>query len=133
MTQFTLAGENGRLRVALENCPAGSLSCRATVEIEVPGYRAEGKVWLSRAALAAFASELRACDQSLDGAARLTSDQESLSLTVTYQRRSGRVEVTGAYRQTMVLANELRFGMLTDQSYMAESLLQVEQCVSSLL
>ncbi|HWI63418.1 MAG TPA: TetR/AcrR family transcriptional regulator [Symbiobacteriaceae bacterium] len=126
MNQFALKGEHGHVTIGFEPNTDG----RATVVIENWNYRAMGKVWLSREQLAAFRDELQGTYKTLTGTARLTNTegQSRLSVEVVFDKRGNGV-VRGFYRETPSEENELRFSIVTDQSFVAAALEQLAEAV----
>jgi TetR/AcrR family transcriptional regulator, repressor of fatR-cypB operon len=130
MDKFTLAGETGRISLSFEyvQCGDGGCDCRGTVSIASWGLQAQGKVWFTAADVARFRTQLNACYQALDGAVTFDTYDESLKLAVVFGRR-GQVDIQGSFREPHNAGNELQFRIQSEQSYMGQSLAELDELV----
>lgn len=130
MEKFTLSGETGQVSLSFEyvQCGTNDCDCRGTVSIASWGMQAQGKAWFTIAAVAKFYRELHAAYEALDGSVAFVTYEETLKLAVTFER-GGQVVIAGTFREPHNTGNELQFRIVSDQSYVTQTLEQLAELV----
>jgi hypothetical protein len=136
MHSFTLAGSTGFLTielVELYGCPHqtsyfGGYDTRSRLRLRSHGFSVESLLWLSTGEVFTFYQQLRAAHAQLAGVARFASSEGNLTFALTYLV-NGQVRLAGEYGEFKEEANQLRFEIASDQSYLHQALAELAQWV----
>ncbi len=124
MDQIEFTGEWGFVRLQIEGGTTNSQdgSVRAGLTVQSRSFRAEGKVWLKGADLMALHEGLGQCYKSLEGSYTFAPEAGTLTLTFSFERRTGKVTLSGSYQEANIEGNQLAFSIPTDQSYIGNAM-----------
>ena len=136
MNEFTLKGENGSIRLRLDNVIGvadrpgrqSGYAVFGSIEIHVQSYHVASTLRFSTDRVCEFFDALMKAHDVLDGSARFVSSEHELDLTIEYQKR-GQVCIRGSYQTYPGLATRLTFEIISDQSFIASALSELEEIV----
>jgi len=135
MEEFELKGQNGIIRLGInevfgfpnKTSHFGGYDCILEVEIKVNSYSVKSNFYSTTGELSKFFKKFRMCHAELNGIAEFHSYEENLELTVKYD--FGKVNIFGKYQENLAVDNKLDFDFDTDQSYLKESVNQLEKII----
>jgi hypothetical protein len=90
------------------------------VEIVSSNYSVKGELYISTGELLTFGEQLRACNETLKGTAKLSSSESNPNMDVIFDGL-GHVTVKGSYRERHHEDNELLFELTGDQTYIFQA------------
>jgi hypothetical protein len=103
----------------------GGYDVDAIVKIAAGDFQVKSKFYTSTGEIQSFFSQLLLCNDSLHGNAAFTSYEENLAFVVRYDI-SGQVLITGKFRSNDQRANELRFEIQSDQTFIQSTVKQLQ-------
>ncbi len=133
MEEFKLEGENGIITIGIEKtfgfpnetCFKGGYECVAGIEIKVGSYSVKSNFYTSTGELFRFYEKLKICQIELKGIAEFVSYENNLKLTTKYEL--GKIGIWGKYQENLATDNILEFDYNSDQSYLKNSVEQLER------
>jgi hypothetical protein len=135
---FAIRGENGNyIKVGFsevygfpnETCHWGGYDSRASIEIEVDGFKVVSFFYTSTGQVYNLYQQIANCNSQLRGTAKFLSYEDNLELTANYGL-GGNVEIAGRYSTNSHFINELNFSFATDQSFIDETINQMKLLVA---
>lgn len=129
MDSFKLEGKNGYILVKLvevygfpnNTSFAGGYDVKGSVEIKSSSYSACGELWFSTGEIYNFFSLLKECYQKHYGKVELLTTEANLSMSVDFDKM-GHVYINGKYTERYDEGNKLIFEIISDQSYLQETI-----------
>ncbi len=131
---FTIKGENGNyLRIKILevfNFPAstshwGGYEIRALIQVKSGNFTVSESFYSTSGEIYRFWEAVKATNSSLSGKANYNNFEQNLSFSLIYDK-IGHVEVTGSFSD---YSNELHFEFITDQSFIQNTLLELDLIV----
>lgn len=110
------------------DCEGGYAFLRVDVEVSVPGFSARRSINMVPQDLLGFLSPLRESQLSVSGEPTLTTLEDEFALKLAYAP-NGLVSGDG-YLRDHALGNSLAFVINTDQTFLEETLAQLEELCS---
>lgn len=129
MNEFTIKGEQGFIRIELQNVIGfpeetshfGGYDAEGIVEIKSGNYYVLGELWFTTADVYEFYKQLDNCYRELKGMAVFWNYETSLKLEVVFNHL-GQVILQGYFKEKAHMENELQFEMESDQSFLTSTL-----------
>ena len=131
--EFAIRGESGDcIRIIFtevygfpnETCHWGGYDMRATVKIKTGDFGVSSNFFTSTGEIYNLYQQLKSCNAQLDGVLKFASYEGNLEFTANYGQ-GGHIDLVGRYISNNQYGNELRFGIVTDQSYMSETITEL--------
>ncbi|MFZ1695051.1 MAG: hypothetical protein WAT74_17790 [Flavobacteriales bacterium] len=107
----------------------GGYDARWSVLIKSHGFSAHGELWIATGELIQLCSAMRKSYDELKGSFDWMNSDEELRLKFKFEPR-GIVIVSGTYRQYRGTFDRLDFEFDTDQTFVNETLLDMERLIS---
>jgi|ERR1035437_1175800 hypothetical protein len=131
--EFFLKGENGHLHLKIMNvynfpdktCYWGGYDTNSIIEINSSNYSVRGYVSISTGEIYNFYVKFKDCYEKLAGEAYLRSYEQNLELKVVFDG-FGHAKIQGRFKENHSLNNILEFTILTDQTYLKQTLISLE-------
>ena len=136
--QFALRGEAGNyisfLLTEVYGFPAktsflGGYEVRATADIKVGTFRAKADFATSTGEFYQLFQDLTSCNERLAGSVQYTSFERELEVTAQYDV-FGNVGILGIFQPSSQSGTLLEFVMQSDQTFVKETLIQLEKLVN---
>ena len=136
MESFEIKGDNGFLKIEIKEVFGfpnrtshfGGYECRADIHIKIPSYQVEGNFYTSTGEIFKFYNELEKCQIVLKGKAEYSTMENNLEMIIKYNDL-GRTEISGRFQQYMDAVNCLEFEINSDQSFIKNTLDELEVIV----
>ena len=136
MESLKLGGNNGYVQIKLTEVygfPAntsfmGGYDAKGIVEIKSSNYSVCGELWFSTGEIYKFYTILNECYQKLNGKVELLTTEANLNMAVNFEKM-GHVRVCGQYKERHDEDNKLIFEIFSDQSYIKETLISLNNFV----
>jgi hypothetical protein len=136
MEEFTIAGKDSFLTIALvevlgfpdDTSHWGGYDTRAGIHIQVGGFSVNSTFWTSIGELYELYQQLRVCNESVKGIVRFESYEHQLEFTAQYTP-DGQLILEGVFSEFIDSNNKLIFTIITDQSYIQSTLVEMQKLV----
>ena len=137
MIEILIYGENGNyLKINTQKifdfpettCPFGGYDTESSIEIKASSYNVKGLVWISTGDLYFFYEKLKKCYENLRGEAQLSSYENNLVSVLTFDK-FGKATLKGKFIEKHHENNLLEFEIISDQSYIKSTILQLEKMI----
>jgi hypothetical protein len=133
LEKFELSGEDGKILIDINKVYGfpektshfGGYDCILGIEIKVNSYLVKSYFSSSTGELFEFHERLKKCHSDLNGIAKFVSYERNLDLSVKYD--FGKVIIYGKFQKYLSIENILSFEFYSDQSYLRETVEQLEQ------
>ena len=131
--EFAIRGESGDcIRIIFtevygfpnETCHWGGYDMRATVKIKAGDFDVLSNFFTSTGEIYNLYQQLERCNTQLEGVLKFASYEGNLEFTINYGQ-GGHIDLVGKYIPNNQCDNELRFSIVTDQSYMSETITEL--------
>lgn len=134
MEKITLQGEENYLNITFEEvygfpkstCSWGGYEVRSTLKIKSGNFQVASTLWTSTGELNDFFQQLKECNRNLKGIAKYKSYEGNLKLSVTYDTITGHVNIIGEFSEQNMLNNNLRFHIISDQTFITKTIQDFE-------
>ncbi|RSK50033.1 WapI family immunity protein [Hymenobacter rigui] len=136
MEEFTIAGKDSFLTIRLvevlgfpdDTSHWGGYDVRAGIYIQVGGFSVNSTLWTSTGELYELYQQLRVCNESVKGTVRFESYEHQLEFTAQYTP-AGQLILEGVFSEFIDSNNKLIFTIITDQSYIQSTLMEMQKIV----
>ncbi|MDN3494213.1 hypothetical protein QMA06_15945 [Winogradskyella sp. APC 3343] len=136
MEEFELKGQDGFLIIRINEVFGfpnrtshfGGYDCVVGIDIKVGGYNVRSQFYSSTGELFDFYEKIKKCQTELNGLAEFNSYESNLELTVKYI--FGKVSIWGKYQENLATDNIMEFDFNSDQSYLKNTVEQLNQIVN---
>ena len=136
MNEFTIKGEQGFIRIELQNVIGfpeetshfGGYDAEGIVEIKSGNYYVLGEMWFSTGDVYKFYTQLEKCYRDLKGKATFWNYETSLKLEIVINHL-GQIVLQGYFKERTLLENELQFEIESDQSFLSSTLVDLRRFV----
>ena len=109
-----------------ETSPFGGYETQSTIEIKSGSYAVKGNVWITTGNIYSLYERLLKCQETNSDFARLDSYENNLSILFEYDK-FGNVTIKGQYTENYILETCLNFKILSDQSFIQQSINSLEE------
>jgi len=99
----------------------GGYEVSAKINIKSEGFSLNSNFYTSTGEIYAFFENLKICNKNLSGSTKYISYEENLEIFVSYDNL-GHVKINGSFHSHSFLNNKLIFELISDQSYISETL-----------
>lgn len=136
MEEFELKGQDSFLIIRINEVFGfpdrtshfGGYDCIVGIDIKVGGYYVKSKFHSSTGELFDFYQKIKSCQTELNGLSEFDSYEGNLEFTVKYT--FGKVVVRGKYQETLTSDNILEFKFDSDQSYLKNTVKELNLIVN---
>lgn len=136
MESFTLKGENGYIKINLEQvfdfpnntCHWGGYDAKANIEIQSGNFKVNSSFYTSTGEIFLFYNSLKENNDLLSGKVFYKNYEENTFITLTYDN-IGHITIEGTFSEENEFSNKLDFEFNTDQSYIKYTINELESIV----
>ncbi len=136
MTEIEVKGENGYLKIQIQRMfgfpestsPFGGYDTESVIVIKSSNYYIKGSIWITTGDLYNFYKELKNCQEMVKGQANLSSYEDNLRSTITYDE-FGHAILKGKFTEKYEEENTLEFELKSDQSFLNSTILELETMI----
>jgi hypothetical protein len=137
MESFTLKGENGYIKIELEQvfdfpnrtCHWGGYDAKAKIKITSGNFKVNSSFYTSTGEIYLFYKSLKESNTFLSGQIFYKNYEENTLITLTYDNM-GHVAIEGTFSEENQFNNKIDFEFNTDQSYIKYTLNELENIVN---
>lgn len=138
MMAFTLNGYGEYICLTIEEVfgfpettsYGGGYSARGNLKIVAGCYQADSQHYFTTGELYTFCNSLIDCYNKLDGTAELPNTECELTLSVTFNKKFGKVSIEGSFRERPDRSTELKFEIVSDQSNILPAINSLKKVVN---
>jgi hypothetical protein len=138
MESFKIEGKNGYILVCIlevygfpnSTSFAGGYDVKGTAEVKVNNYSASGELWFSTGEIYNFFTALKKCYEGLNGNAEILTTERNLKLDVHFEKL-GHAVIKGEYIERLEFNNMLIFEIMSDQSYLQETINELSKIIKN--
>lgn len=136
MEQFSIKGYNGHFEIELvevfgfpdRTSPWGGYDVRGSFRIKINEYSAYGELWFSTGEIYQLYHDLQKFYDTLNGTVRFNTYEYNLEFEILIDK-SGHITIQGRYIATHTRHNELLFEIVSDQSFVGNTLAELQRIV----
>ncbi|MBW8361090.1 MAG: hypothetical protein K0M56_02750 [Kaistella sp.] len=133
MESFTLKGENGYIKIILQDvfdfphrtCHWGGYDAKAKIEIKSGNFQVNSSFYTSTGELFLLYESLKESNELLKGKVLYKNYEENTFISLTYDNL-GHIIIEGSFSEENLLYNVLKYEFNSDQSYIKYSLLELD-------
>jgi len=133
MHEFSIYGEADFITITLDEVYdfpestsyLGGYSTRTSLKIKSGDFKVATVLWTSTGMLYELLQKLKECNAQLSGGVSFFSHEHNFELFLTYDV-AGHINVAGKFSSQSELKNELHFEFMSDQSFIASTIKQLE-------
>ena|SRR5690606_5688528 len=137
MESFTLKGENGYIKIELEQifdfpnrtCHWGGYDAKAKIEIKSGNFKVNSSFYTSTGEIYLFYKSLKESNTFLSGQIFYKNYEENTLITLTYDNM-GHIVIDGTFSEENQFNNKLDFEFNTDQSYIKYTINELENIIN---
>jgi hypothetical protein len=136
MEEFELKGQNGFIIIRInevfgfpnKTSHFGGYDCILGIDIKVGNYNVKSQFYSTTGELYDFYNKIKECQAELNGLAEFNSYENNLEMTAKYS--FGNVAIFGKFQENMTMDNLMEFDFYSDQSYLKNTVEQLNQIVN---
>jgi hypothetical protein len=134
LDRFSFIGENGLISIVINEVSeypqydCTDLNC--TIEIKASDYFVKGSIRFDIKELKFLLNQLQTCYEKVSGVAELSDEVGTYFNIKVLFENGGHVRITGLYKAKAYEANRLEFDIVTDQSYISSTILEMKSIIN---